>query len=83
MIGLIPAQREEDLFFLGDNSQRRSPDELPIRSKENGDLEPIRPGYSLENQEGLHFNVITCGAVFQRELLCHSSYFVGLNLNPV
>src|ERR1700687_1001373 len=66
---LVPTQGEQDSLTLSDSSQGGFPDELPIRLKKNRYKELLRACYSLENQEGLHFQVMTCAAIFQRELL--------------
>src|SRR6202008_5205419 len=68
---LVPTQREQDLLPLGNNSQRGLSHALPIRSKKNRYKELLRVGESLEDQKGMHFQVMTCAAifVFQRELL--------------
>src|SRR6266446_1285467 len=66
---LVPTQREQDLLPLSNNSQRRLAYELPVRPKKNRYEEVLRAGYFFENQEGLHFQMMTCNAVFQRDLL--------------
>src|ERR1700731_450710 len=66
---LVPEQGEQDFLTLSDNSKRTFPNELSIRLKKNRHLELVRVGDSLENQEGLHFQMTTCATVFQGELL--------------
>src|SRR5437016_7235019 len=68
---LIPTQGEQDFLTLSDNSERTLPNELPVRLKKSRYNELLRAGDSLENQEGLHFQMMTCDSVFQRELLHH------------
>ena len=67
--GLVPTQGKQNFLALSGSSQRRFPDELPVRLKKNRYQELLRGGYSFEDQEGLHFQAMICAAKLQRGLL--------------
>src|SRR5260370_2444017 len=75
LLRVVPTQGEQDFLALSRSPQGGFSDELPIRLKENRYTELLRAVNSLNNQERLHFQAMTCDAVviFQGELLSRAS----------
>jgi hypothetical protein len=69
LLRLVPTQGKQNFLAFGRGSQGGFPDELPIRLKKNRYEELLRPGYSFEHQEGLHFQAMICAVHFQLRLL--------------